>query len=159
MKRCFGLTLLFILTLPSTMSTLTGGAASVQEGAKTALQSSKIMAFVATADTRRARAYYEGTLGLRLLNDEPFALVFDANGTMLRIAKVGKLTPAAYTVLGWQVGDIRAMVPELKKRGVVFEVIRGFEQDDLGVWTAPDGTKVAWFKDPDGNTLSVTQFP
>ena len=159
MRRCFGLTLLFIFAVPSTMSTLTGRAASVQEAAKTVLQSNKIMAFVATADAKRARAYYEGTLGLRLLSDEPFALVFDANGTMLRIAKVGKLSPAAYTVLGWEVGDIRAIVTELKKRGVVFEVIRGFEQNDLGVWTAPDGTKVAWFRDPDGNMLSVTQFP
>lgn len=117
------------------------------------------MAFVATADEKRARAYYENVLGLRLLRDEPFALVFDANGTMVRIAKVGKVTPAPYTVLGWEVDDIRATVTDLHKRGVVFEVIRGFQQDDLGVWTAPDATKVAWFRDPDGNMLSVTQFP
>ena len=122
------------------------------------LQSSQIMAFVATSDAKRARAYYEETLGMQLLRDEPFALVFDANGTMLRIAKVPKVTPAAYTVLGWEVGDVSATVKELMKRGVVFEVIPGFQQDDLRVWTAPDGTKVAWFRDPDGNGLSVTQF-
>lgn len=158
MRRWCGLTLLVVLTQPALMSTPSGYAASVQEGT-TMLQSSKIMAFVATADEQRARAYYEGTLGMRLVRDEPFALVFDANGTMLRIAKVSKLTPAAYTVLGWEVGDIAATVKELRQRGVVFEVIRGFEQDDLGVWTAPDGTKVAWFRDPDGNMLSVTEFP
>lgn len=129
-----------------------------QEGAKSVLQSSKIMAFAATADARQARTYYEGILGLRLLRDEPFALVFDANGTMLRIAKVQKVTPAPYTVLGWEVSDIRATVSALKTRGVTFETIPGFQQDDLRVWTAPDGTKVAWFRDPDGNTLSVTQF-
>lgn len=157
MRRWCGFALLVVLTQPSPMSTPSGHAASVQESA-TMLQSSKIMAFVATADEKRARAYYEGTLGMRLLRDEPFALVFDANGTMLRIAKVAKLTPAAYTVLGWEVGDITATVRHLQQRGVVFEVIRGFEQGDLGVWTAPDGTKVAWFRDPDGNMLSLTQF-
>ena len=169
MARWCGYTLVLVLTLPFPLSTSfdlrktvtpAARAAAIQrrEGVTTVLQSSKIMAFAATADDKRARAYYEDTLGLRLLRDESFALVFDANGTMLRIAKVGKVTPAPYTVLGWQVGDINATLTELKNRGVVFELIRGFQQDDLGVWTAPDGTKVAWFMDPDGNMLSVTQF-
>lgn len=122
------------------------------------LSSSRVMAFVGTADAARAKAFYQGALGLRLLGDDPYALVFDSNGTMLRISKVGKVTPVAYTVLGWEVADIGAAVHELRGRGVVFLMIGGFPQDDLGVWTAPDGTKVAWFKDPDGHTLSLTEF-
>jgi hypothetical protein len=99
-------------------------------------------------------------LGLRLLADEPYALVFDTNGTMLRVQKVQQVTPAPYTALGWEVPDIYATVRELSKKHVAFERISipGSSQDELGVWTADDGTKVAWFKDPDGNTLSLTQF-
>ena len=123
------------------------------------LSSSKVMAFVGTADASRAKAFYQDTLGLRLLGEDPYALVFDSNGTMLRVSKVGKVAPVAYTVLGWEVADIRAAVHELRGRGVVFLTIGGFAQDDLGVWTAPDETKVAWFKDPDGHTLSLTEFP
>jgi catechol 2,3-dioxygenase-like lactoylglutathione lyase family enzyme len=122
------------------------------------LSSSKLMAFVATSDAARAQRFYEGVLGLQFLLDDAFALVFDANGTMLRISKMGKVAPPAHTVLGWEVDDIRAAVNELKTRGVDFLMIGGFNQDDLGVWTAPDNTKVAWFKDPDGNTLSLTEF-
>ena len=120
----------------------------------------KVMSFVATADPARARAFYEGTLGLPLVADESFALVFDANGTMLRVQKVQQVTPAPYTALGWEVPDIHATIRELIKKHVAFERISipGFSQDELGVWTADDGTKVAWFKDPDGNTLSLTQF-
>ena len=116
------------------------------------------MAFVATGDAGRARVFYEDVLGLRFLRDDSFALVFDANGTMLRIARGGKVSPVVHTVLGWEVADIRAEVSELKTRGVNFLMIGGFSQDELGVWTAPDDTKVAWFKDPDGNTLSLTEF-
>jgi len=118
------------------------------------------MAFVATKDPARARTFYEGTLGLRLVADESFALVFDANGTMLRVQKVNELTPHAFTALGWQVQDIRESIRTLVERGVAFErfSIPGFPQDELGIWTADDGTKVAWFKDSDGNILSLTQF-
>lgn len=115
------------------------------------------MAFVATADPGRARAFYEDVLGLRLVEEAPFALVFDANGTRLRVARVGQVTPASYTVLGWQVRDIVADVTELARRGVTFERYAGLAQDALGIWSTDDGDRVAWFRDPDGNVLSLTQ--
>jgi catechol 2,3-dioxygenase-like lactoylglutathione lyase family enzyme len=116
------------------------------------------MTFVATADAARARDFYETTLGLTFIEDGPFALVFDLNGTMLRVQKVETLTPAAYTSLGWQVDDMAAQVRDLSSRGVVFERYEWMTQDALGIWTTPEGSKVAWFKDPGGNLLSLTQF-
>ena len=117
-----------------------------------------VIAFVATKQPERAKLFYSKTLGLRLVADTPFALVFDAGGTMLRISKVGELTPAPYTVLGWKVPNFRVTVEHLTSGGVTFERYKGMPQDELGIWTTPDGDKVAWFKDPDGNTLSLTQF-
>jgi catechol 2,3-dioxygenase-like lactoylglutathione lyase family enzyme len=118
-----------------------------------------IVAFIATLDAERARKFYRDTLGLRLVLDQlPFALVFDANGTMLRVTPVKELHPPGYTVLGWQVQDIADAAKALGKAGVGFERYPGLEQDDLGVWTAPgSAAKVAWFKDPDGNTLGISQ--
>jgi catechol 2,3-dioxygenase-like lactoylglutathione lyase family enzyme len=118
----------------------------------------EVIAFVATAQPERAKGFYRDVLGLRLVDDDPFGLVFDANGTMVRIFKVRELTPAPYTVLGWKVPEIQTAIAELSKRGVSFERYPGMVQDELGVWTTPDGHQVAWFKDPDGNTLSLTQF-
>jgi catechol 2,3-dioxygenase-like lactoylglutathione lyase family enzyme len=117
-----------------------------------------VIAFVATTQAERAKTFYRDVLGLRLLDDDPFALVFDANGTMMRIFKVQELTPAPFTVLGWKVAAIRPAVQELSDRGVSFERYPGMPQDEAGVWTTPDGHQVVWFKDPDGNTLSLTQF-
>ncbi|MBI3877022.1 MAG: VOC family protein [Verrucomicrobia bacterium] len=122
------------------------------------LNSSKIISFVATQNPARARKFYQRTLGLKLVSDDPFALVFDAHGTMLRVQKVQDFSPATHTVLGWKVRSIRAVVAKLAKRGVRFERYAGLVQDELGVWTTPSGAKVAWFKDSDGNTLSLTQF-
>lgn len=116
------------------------------------------IAFVATTDAVRARAFYEGVLGLPFVSDEPFALVFDANGIMLRVFKVTHLAPAGHTVLGWSVAQIDATVDALAARGVTFERYPRMEQDARGVWTSPSGARVAWFKDPDGNVLSLTQF-
>jgi catechol 2,3-dioxygenase-like lactoylglutathione lyase family enzyme len=121
------------------------------------LHSSDVIAFVATTDSERARRFYEAALGLPLLRDEPFALVFDANGTTLRVQKVRALDPAPYTILGWKVPDVRATVSSLGARGIRFERYPGLVQDDVGVWTSPSGARVAWFKDPDGNVLSLTQ--
>jgi catechol 2,3-dioxygenase-like lactoylglutathione lyase family enzyme len=123
------------------------------------LNSASIMAFVATTNPDKARAFYQDILKLNFTADEPFALVFDANGIMLRVSKVQELTPAPFTVLGWKVADIAAEIKDMKAQGVVFEVFKGFQQDDLGVNTFPSGAKVAWFKDPDGNLLSLTEFP
>ena len=122
------------------------------------LTNSKVISFVATKNPGRARTFYEQTLGLRLVSDDPFAIVFDANGTMLRVQKVRELAPAKYTALGWDIPDIQATVQELMKHGVTFEHFAGLPQDKLGIWTSPAGGKIAWFKDPDGNILSLTQF-
>jgi catechol 2,3-dioxygenase-like lactoylglutathione lyase family enzyme len=121
------------------------------------LGSTNIVAFVATTDPVHARAFYEGVLGLRFVKDDDFALVFDANGIMLRIAKAPQFTAVQFTVLGWQVVEIEKIVAGLKAKGVQFERFGFFEQDALGIWTAPTGDKVAWFKDPDGNVLSVSE--
>ena len=122
------------------------------------LESSEVVAFVAAADLTRARAFYEGKLGLRVAEQNDFACVLDANGTMVRVTAVGEVSPAGYTVLGWRVADIVATVAGLTARGVVFRRYDGMDQDEQGIWTTPGGDKVAWFTDPDGNTLSVTQF-
>jgi catechol 2,3-dioxygenase-like lactoylglutathione lyase family enzyme len=121
------------------------------------LSSQKLMAFVATRDPARAKEFYANVLGLRFLSDDGFALVFDANGTTIRIATVRELSPVAYTVLGWEVDDIENAVKELVAAGVTFERYGIFPQDELGIWSAPGGARVAWFKDPDGNTLSLSQ--
>ena len=113
------------------------------------------IAFVATVNAEAAIAFYRDVLGLTFVSDDPFAVVFDLNGTMLRIAKVESLTPAQQTVLGWQVDDIEATVRGLTEKGVTFERYPQLEQDDMGIWTSP-GARIAWFKDPDGNTLSLT---
>jgi catechol 2,3-dioxygenase-like lactoylglutathione lyase family enzyme len=122
-----------------------------------ALSSCNIVAFIATRDAARARAFYQDKLGLRFVSEDPFAVVFDAHGTILRIATVPELAPAPYTVLGWQVPDIAAAANELRANGVRFERYPGMEQDQNGIWAAPSGARIAWFKDPDGNTLSISQ--
>lgn len=122
------------------------------------LNKSKIVAFVATSKPENARDFYQQILGLRLVSDDPTAIVFDANGIMLRVQKVQEHAPPNHTVLGWDVGDIRAEIRELMARGVRFERYERIDQDELGVWTSPSGAKVAWFKDTDGNVLSLTQF-
>ena len=128
-------------------------------GCMSLLGSSTIMAFSATTDAARALAFYRDQLGLRFVSDEGFALVFDAAGTMLRVQRVKEIREAQYTTLGWRVPDIAAMVEELEKAGVRFEHYGLSDQDEKGIWTVPGGAaKVAWFKDPDGNILSLTQF-
>jgi catechol 2,3-dioxygenase-like lactoylglutathione lyase family enzyme len=122
------------------------------------LTKSKPICFAATTKPAEAKAFYGDTLGLSLVDDGPFALVFNANGTMLRVQKVREIPLAAYTTLGWEVGDIRSTIQRLCKQGVRFERYDGLPQDELGLWTTPDGSKVAWFKDPDGNILSLTEF-
>jgi len=126
--------------------------------ARAGLASCDIVAFVATRDPKRAKPFYRDTLGLDLVSEDQFALVFDANGTTLRVATVPDVAVAKYSVLGWQVADIVAAAKNLQDSGIKFERYRGMNQDDLGVWNSPSGAKVAWFKDPDGNTLSISEF-
>ena len=121
------------------------------------LGSHEIIAFVATRDPDRAKTFYRDTLGLPLVSEDPFALVFDAHGTMLRVTTVPQVAVAAYTVLGWRVPNIVTAARDLQKAGVTFERYAGMRQDERGVWKSPSGALVAWFKDPDGNTLSITQ--
>src|SRR3954453_18560866 len=123
------------------------------------LKSPTIVCFVATTKPAAAKKFYRDVLGLSLLEESPFAIVFDANGTTLRVQKVEKISPPPYTALGWQVDNMQAAIKRLNKRGLVFEHYPGVDQDELGIWSAPSGALVAWFKDPDGNILSLTQMP
>ena len=122
------------------------------------LNDSSIIAFVATQKPEASRDFYVRVLGLRLVEDNPFAIVFDVAGTMLRIQKVQQHTPAPFTALGWRVDDIDATVAGLAQRGVSMERFPGLEQDAAGVWVSPNDARIAWFRDPDGNLLSLTQF-
>ena len=122
------------------------------------LHDEDVVIFLATKNPDTARNFYEDVLGLKFVADEPFALVFEVNGRMLRIAKVHELVPARHTVLGWKVSNIEKKVGDLQKHGVEFLRFDGMPQDALGIWTSPSGAKVAWFNDPDKNALSLTQF-
>ncbi len=117
----------------------------------------KLIGFVPTKDSARSREFYEGKLGFKFVSDDQFALVMQAGESMIRIAKAGKFTPAQYTVMGWEVTDIEAMVKWLNGRGVTFEKYPFVQDQKSGIWTTPNGDKVAWFKDPDGNVLSLSQ--
>ena len=125
------------------------------------LKSQPIVAFVATTNPRRAKAFYAKTLGLRLTSEDPFALVFNAHGTTMRIANVSNVKsfkPAPFTIVGWVVTNVGDTVGDLVKKGVAFERFPGMDQDLQGVWQSPSGARVAWFRDPDGNILSITQI-
>jgi catechol 2,3-dioxygenase-like lactoylglutathione lyase family enzyme len=123
------------------------------------LGSAALVAFAGSTDLGRSRAFYEDRLGLSLVSTGEQACVFDCGGSELRVTLVGSVAAAPYTVLGWRVPDIGAAVEELMGRGVEFARFDGMEQDSLGVWTAPGGVRVAWFRDPDGNVLAVSQHP
>src|SRR5215831_5851299 len=121
------------------------------------LGSASPVAFVATTDPERARAFYETTLALRFVADEGFALVFDLEGTPLRVTRVERFDPQPFTILGWGVDDAEAAVRALAGRGVAFQRYPDLDQDELGIWTSPSGARVAWFQDPDGNVLALSQ--
>jgi catechol 2,3-dioxygenase-like lactoylglutathione lyase family enzyme len=120
------------------------------------LGANKIVAFVAVTDYEKARAFYEKTLGLKFISEDNFALVMEGNGTRIRMAKVPNHQPAQFTVLGWKTSDIEKQVSELQAAGVTFERYPWLPKDGLPIWVAPSGDKVAWFKDPDGNVLSLS---
>jgi predicted enzyme related to lactoylglutathione lyase len=122
------------------------------------LNKSQLISFVATSNAKKAKEFYEKILGLTFVSGDQFALVFEVKGTMLRIQKVDKVNPHGYTALGWQVINIKKEVSQLVKHGVTFARYKGMDQDEQGIWKAPSGAKIAWFTDPDGNILSLTQF-
>jgi catechol 2,3-dioxygenase-like lactoylglutathione lyase family enzyme len=122
------------------------------------LAGAPFIGFIPVRDLAEARGFYEGVLGLHVVEETPFALVLDAHGTMLRLTRVPELAPQPFTIVGWQVPDITATVRQLGESGVRFIRYDGMEQDELGIWTTPGGDRVAWFQDPDGNTLSLTTF-
>jgi len=121
------------------------------------LSAGKLIGFVPTKDSARSREFYEGKLGFKFVSDDQFALVMQAGKSMIRIVKGAKFTPAQYTVMGWEVTDIEAMVKWLTDRGVAFEKYPFVQDQKSGIWTTPNGDKVAWFKDPDGNVLSLSE--
>jgi len=124
-----------------------------------ALESAALIAFLAVSDLDRAERFYGEALGLTLRDERPFALVTDVGGTQLRITASATVAAAPHTVLGWAVSDIDATVDELASRGIAFTRYEGMDQDERAIWTSPNAARVAWFADPDGNNLSLTQFP
>lgn len=122
------------------------------------MKGNRLMAFVPVKDAGRARNFYRDTLGLELISEDAFALAFDVEGVMLRVTLVGEFKPQAFTILGWQVENARAMAKKMAAGGVNFERYPGVTQDEDGLWHAPSGALIGWFKDPDGNTLSITQL-
>ena len=121
------------------------------------LNKSNLVAFIASSRPEEAKRFYADTLGLKLLTDDPFAIVFDAHGLMLRVQKLVEHTPPSYTMLGWDVADIHVTIRRLSDSGVKCERFEGLAHDESGVWESPSGAQIAWFKDPDGNLLSLTQ--
>ena len=122
------------------------------------LGASPFIGFIPVTDIAVARSFYMSTLELPVIDESPFALVVDAFGTSVRITPVGAFRPHPFTIAGWEVEDIDATIAVLVDRGVVFTRYEGMEQRADGVWEAPSGDLVAWFTDPDGNTLSLTEF-
>ncbi len=122
------------------------------------LTANKVIGFVPTQDSAKAREFYEGKLGFQFVSDDPFALVMRSGETMIRVSKAKDFTPAPYTILGWEVKDIEAVVRWLTSRGVVFEKYPFVQdQESRNMECALRRSSVAWFKDPDGNVLSVSQ--
>ncbi len=116
------------------------------------------ISFIATKDARRARVFYEERLGLQLIETSPYALVFRDGSQMLRVQIVSDFEPSSYTAHGWQVTEIETEIKELTAKGIVFLKFEHLAQDAWGIWTTPEGAKIAWLKDPCGNILSLTQF-
>ena len=118
---------------------------------------SRMVGFIGTVRPVESKRFYEETLGLRFVDENPFAIVFASGDTTVRVQKVETLTTPPYTSLGWEVTDIAAVAQQLTSRGVVFQRFEGLPQNELGIWLTSDGSQVAWFKDPDGNMLSLTE--
>lgn len=125
---------------------------------KPVLGDRSLMAFIPVSDLNAAQAFYGGILGIQVTEESPYAVVMDAGGTMLRLTQVDGLRPQPFTIAGWRVPDMGESIDALAARGVTFIRYEGMDQDAKGIWSTPGGDQVAWFKDPDGNTLSLTRF-
>jgi len=123
------------------------------------LENPKITAFLPTINPEQSKQFYTDTLGLKLISEDVYALEFEGSGIFLRITVVEKFEPHPFTVLGFKIEDIATQIKSLSKKGVEFEKYNYFEQDNLGVWNSPSNAKIAWFKDPDGNLVSLTEYP
>jgi catechol 2,3-dioxygenase-like lactoylglutathione lyase family enzyme len=121
------------------------------------LESLNLIAFLTTARPAESRTFYQDRLGMLFMGEDANFLIFDSNGTVLRIQKASSFTPTPQTALGWEVSDLVHEVEELVNAGIPMIRRKGFEQDQLGVWTAPDGTMIVWFQDPDGNVLTLSE--
>lgn len=121
------------------------------------LKKHKMIGFALTTDPQRARKFYEEVLGFKFLEENPFALVMETDENMIRISPVKEFVPAPHTILGWEVKEIESLANYLKERGVSFERYPWMKHSEQGIWDSPSGDKVAWFKDPDGNVLSISQ--
>ena len=121
------------------------------------LLNARLIAHAATTDAYRSISFYNALLGFKVLTNDEYAVAFDCNGTELRLRKVEKVVPWPYTALGWEVKHIERVVEQLTEQGIAFERHSFLEQDALGIWRAPNGTFVAWFRDPDQNLLSVSE--
>ena len=121
------------------------------------LADKELKAFVPTVKPDAAKSFYRDILGLKLLSEDNYALEFNSNGTLLRVIIVQELKPQLFTILGWNVEDISSAVKSLNLKGIICEKYDFMQQDSLGIWTSPNGSKVAWFKDPDGNVLSLSE--
>ncbi len=116
------------------------------------------VAFVNVSDRERALAFYQGVLGFTLRSSDAFGDFLQLDGALLRVTALPDHKAHAHPVLGWNVADIVTTAAVLRERGISFTIYDGIGQDELGIWTAPDGqAKVAWFSDPDGNVLSISQ--
>jgi predicted enzyme related to lactoylglutathione lyase len=122
------------------------------------LADKKLKSFIPTTIPEKAKVFYRDVLGLKLLSEDHYASEFDANGVLLRITTVPSLKPQEFTVLGWNVPDIKSLIGQMNDKGIICEKYDFLEQDKLGIWNSPGGSKVAWFKDPDGNLLSLTEL-
>lgn len=121
------------------------------------ISSGKLMGFLATHDYERAKQFFVGKLGAKFVSQDQFALAVEIGGHQIRVVKIPDFAPVKWTVLGWEVTDVTATVKWLAERGVSTEKYPFVADKELGIWEAPSGAKVAWFKDPDGNVLSVSQ--
>lgn len=121
------------------------------------LANAAVMGFIPTRDFAEARAFYVDILGLAFVSQDEFALEVESNGTHIRIAKVQEFTPFPFTILGWRVPEIVPAVRSLADKGIIFECYQHLQHDEDSIWTAPGGTRIAWFRDPEGNTLSLSQ--